>query len=49
MTTEVFNFDISEHLETDEDIREFLKETSNTGDTSDLIFSSYPGSSSLML
>ena len=37
MPTETFHFDIAEHLETDEDIREFLKETTKIGDTSDLI------------
>lgn len=30
-------FDIAEHLETDDDIREFLKEVSETGNTSDFI------------
>lgn len=29
--------DIATHLETDEDIREFLREVARTGDTSDLI------------
>ncbi len=29
--------DIAAHLETDEDIREFLREVARTGDTSDLI------------
>ncbi|CCK79434.1 addiction module antidote protein [Desulfobacula toluolica] len=37
MITKTFPFDISEHLETDEDIRGFLKETANTGDNSDFI------------
>ena len=37
MTTETFPFDISEYLETDEDIHDFLKETVSTGDTSDFI------------
>jgi len=37
MTTKIFPFDISEHLETDEDIRDFLKETASTGDTTDFI------------
>lgn len=37
MTTKIFPFDISEHLETDEDIRGFLKETVSTGDTTDFI------------
>jgi DNA-binding phage protein len=31
MPTKTFPFDISEHLETDEDIREFLKEVANSG------------------
>ena len=30
-------FDIAAHLETDEDIHEFLWEVTKTGDTSDLI------------
>lgn len=30
-------FDIAEHLETDDDIRKFLKEVSETGNTSDFI------------
>lgn len=30
-------FDIAEHLETDEDIRQFLEEAASTGETSDLI------------
>lgn len=29
--------DIATHLETDEDTREFLREVTQTGDTSDLI------------
>ncbi len=37
MPTETFHFDIAEHLKTDEDIREFLKEIITTGDTSDFI------------
>lgn len=37
MTTETFSFDIAEHLETDEDIRGFLREVANTGDTADFI------------
>jgi probable addiction module antidote protein len=37
MTTKIFPFDISEHLETNEDIRDFLKETASTGDTTDFI------------
>lgn len=32
-----FPFDIAEHLETNEDIREFLIEVANTGNDSDLI------------
>ena len=35
MTTTITTFDIAEHLETEEDIREFLKEVSNTGNPSD--------------
>jgi probable addiction module antidote protein len=31
------NFDIAEHLESDEDIKEFLIEVANEGDESDLI------------
>ncbi len=34
---ETFPFDIAEHLETDEDIREFLQEVADTGDTADFI------------
>ena len=30
-------FDIAEHLETEEDIREFLNEVANTGDAGDFI------------
>ncbi len=30
-------FDIAEHLESDEDIRQFLEEAAATGDSSDLI------------
>ena len=30
-------FDIAEHLETDTDIRDFLKETANNGNASDFI------------
>jgi probable addiction module antidote protein len=37
MQSNIFPFDISEHLETDEDIRGFLQEVASTGDTSDLI------------
>lgn len=35
--TNINSFDIAEHLETDKDIREFLKEVARTGDTSDLV------------
>ncbi len=37
MLTETFPFDISEHLETSEDIRGFLKEVADSGDTTDFI------------
>lgn len=37
MATNTFLFDIAEHLETDEDIRGFLREVANTGDTADFI------------
>ena len=37
MPTKTFPFDIAEHLETDEDIRGFLKEVASTGDTADFI------------
>ncbi|MFZ0546939.1 MAG: hypothetical protein WAM60_15940 [Candidatus Promineifilaceae bacterium] len=37
MPTKTFPFDISEHLETDEDIRGFLKELANSGGTADII------------
>ena len=37
MTIETFSFDIAEHLKTDADIQCFLKEVSDTGDTSDFI------------
>lgn len=37
MAIKTFPFDISEHLETDEDIRGFLIEVANTGDTEDII------------
>ncbi|NQY37525.1 MAG: putative addiction module antidote protein [Alteromonadaceae bacterium] len=33
----ISNFDIAEHLETDEDIREFLIEVANEGNEGDLI------------
>jgi len=35
MTTTITTFDITERLETEEDIREFLKAVSNTGNPSD--------------
>ena len=31
------NFDISEHLKTDDDIRQFLQEVADTGDASDFL------------
>jgi probable addiction module antidote protein len=37
MTETVTPFDIAQHLETDADIRDFLRETANTGDPSDFI------------
>ena len=37
MTLTTKPFDIAEHLETQEDIREFLQEVANTGDESDFI------------
>ena len=37
MTVKIKKLDIATHLETDEDIREFLREVAKTGDTSDLI------------
>jgi probable addiction module antidote protein len=37
MTETITPFDIAEHLETDDDIREFLRETALTGDASDFI------------
>lgn len=37
MTIETFPFDIAEHLKTDEDIRGFLQEVADTGDTADFI------------
>ena len=37
MTTTTKPFDIAEHLETDEDIRQFLQEIVATGDGSDFI------------
>jgi probable addiction module antidote protein len=37
MTETITPFDIAEHLETDEDIREFLRETAASGDTADFI------------
>ena len=38
MTTETESFDIAEHLETPEDIRDFLNEVAQTGDESDFIY-----------
>lgn len=37
MIVKTKKLDIAAHLETDEDIREFLREVARTGDTSDLI------------
>lgn len=37
MITKTKPFDIAEHLESDEDIREFLEEAADTGDASDFI------------
>lgn len=37
MTVKTKKLDIATRLETDEDIREFLREVAKTGDTSDLI------------
>lgn len=37
MTEMISAFDIAEHLETDKDIQEFLRETASTGDASDFI------------
>lgn len=37
MTEIITAFDIAEHLDTDADIQDFLRETANTGDTSDFI------------
>jgi probable addiction module antidote protein len=37
MTETIAAFDIAQHLETDADIRDFLRETANTGDPSDFI------------
>ena len=37
MKTKTSSFDISKHLKSDEDIRGFLQEVANTGDTSDFI------------
>ena len=38
MTTKTRRFDIAAHFETDEDIREFLRLTANSGVTSDFIY-----------
>ena len=37
MTETITAFDIAQHLETDADIRDFLRETANTGEPSDFI------------
>lgn len=37
MTVKTSPFDIAKHLETDEDIRDFLQEVARTGDSSDFI------------
>ena len=37
MNESITTFDIAEHLETDADIQDFLRETSITGDASDFI------------
>lgn len=37
MTEKLTNFDISEHLESQEDIHDFLKEASQTGTATDFI------------
>ncbi len=37
MTTKTYNLDITEHLKTPEDIRDFLDEVAATGDESDFI------------
>ncbi len=37
MATKIKSFDIAEHLETDDDIREFLEESVVSGNTSDFI------------
>lgn len=37
MSEEIIPFDIAEHLETDNAIREFLRETAATGNSADLI------------
>ena len=37
MSVRTKRFDIAEHLKTDEDIRGFLQEVTNTGNTSDFI------------
>lgn len=37
MKTKIRQFDIAEHLETDDDIRGFLKEVASTGDATDLV------------
>lgn len=37
MTETIIAFDIAEHLETEADIQDFLRETAITGDTTDFI------------
>ncbi|HIJ25977.1 MAG: putative addiction module antidote protein [Gammaproteobacteria bacterium] len=37
MTIETMTFDIADHLETEEEVQEFIKEVANTGTPSDLI------------
>ncbi len=37
MTTKIKPFDIAEHLETDDDIRDFLEEAAAIGDAADFI------------
>lgn len=37
MTEHITAFDIAEHLETDDDIRDFLRESANNGSQSDFI------------
>ena len=37
MTTKIKPFDLAEHLETDDDIREFLEEAAASGNASDFV------------